>query len=180
MRRAKSIFVDAAGIHPDLKVAVYSLAAQQGDSATFEKLRSLYLGTDDSQEQMKPLVAMSGFRDPIMLRRVLDYVITPEVRLQNRASVFSGVAGNPLGKKLVWPWIKSNWPAVKKMYGEGMYKMHWNNVINRLSIIADTKVGEEIRAFLAADPIPGTERAIANMLEKMAINERFLQKVRGQ
>ena len=179
--KGRELFAHPQNLHPDLKLAVYYLAARQGDEKTFQQLQEWYRATDDAQEKNRFLLALAGFKDEVLLRKSLDYALaSEEVRLQNKAHVFSAVASTAAGKKIIWPWIKENWPQLRNMFGEGMYKMHWNNVIGSLTSLADASMGEEIRAFLTADQIPGTERAIANMAEKMAINDRFLQKVRKQ
>lgn len=178
--KAKVLFQNPAAIHPDLKQSIYLLAAHSGEETIFQQLQELYRGTDDPQEKTKPLVALGGFQTEVLLRKALEYTMSEEVRQQNRIQVFMMLLHNASGRDLLWPWMKENWDSIKEMYGDGGFKGHWNRLIKEFSNLANLQKGEEIRNFLEADLIPGTERAIANMLEKMAINERFLHLAREQ
>jgi aminopeptidase N len=164
-----------ASVDPDMRSTMYNLMAWQGDEKTYEKLLRLYKHSENPQEQLQILASLGCFKQEKLLKRSLKLALTDAVRHQNIVHLVGTMCGNPHGRTLVWPWVKQNYPAIKKIFSH--YVWHFNSVLSYLSLLADRKLGQEIKEFLEKDPIPGTQRALEQTLEKMAVYEHFLKNV---
>jgi len=165
-------------IPADLKSTVYMLTAFQGDSGTYKQIVERYETGDNETENDRLLSALASFKDKNLLKKTLAYGLSDKVRLQNLAAVILGIASNPNGKELVWPWLRDNWTELKRRY-EGPV-MHLTRMISALSVTADMKIGEQAKDMMEKDPCPGTQRAIEQMLERMEINSNFMERVRKE
>ena len=85
---------------------------------------------------------------------------------------------NPYGKDLTWPWIKKNWREIISRFGVGNPLL--NRIIGSISVASDMKKAEEVRRFFAKRRVPGTQMKIAQTLERIRINARFLENVRKE
>ena len=177
LKKAKLLFekflINPPSVDPDLKATIYRLAAWQGDEQVYSKLLELYHKSEDPQDQVQLLASLAYFQDQKLLKRTLDLALSEEVRHQNIIYLITGLCRNPYGKNLVWPWISSNYARIKSIFSD--YVWHFNSALENLSLLADHKLGEEIKAFLEKDPIPGTQRALSQMMERMHIYEQFLK-----
>jgi len=86
------------------------------------------------------------------------------------------MVANPYGKDLIWPWIKKNWKRIVSRFGVGNPLL--NRIIGSISVASDMEKEREVRRFFAKHPVPGTEMKIAQTLERIRINARFLESVR--
>ena len=161
-------------VDPDLKATLYRLAAWQGGERVYDILLNLYRKSEDPQDQVQLLASLAYFKDKKLLKRALDLALSGEVRHQNIVYLIASMCRNPQGKNLVWPWIKSNYARIKSIYSH--YVWHFNSILENLSLLADSKLGSDIKTFLEKDPIPGTQRALSQMMERMNIYEQFLKK----
>lgn len=170
---------DPQSLSPNIRSAVYSLAAWCGDARTQEQMKELYRKAETQEEKIRFLAAVASFQDEKLLRKALDYSLTDEVRMQDMAVLVVSVASNPYGKTLVWPWMKKNWKEIgEKFMGMGIPLL--KRMIESLASVPDGKHAEDIRRFFQKHPTPGTEMALAQTFERMKIRERLLEKMRKE
>ena len=165
-------------LHPDLVEPVCSVAAWNGGSEVHAQLAGLYKGAKTMEEKLRFLGAMCGFRDRRLLKRSLDFSLTPAVRSQNMQLPVVKVAANPYGKQVLWPWLGQNWGRLSKKVGHG--NPLFNRIVASISSVADSGMEREVRRFFRENPTPGTERTQAQTLERMRINSGFLESMRRE
>jgi tricorn protease interacting factor F2/3 len=166
-------------LNPDLRSAVYSLVAWKGGSETYETLLGLYRKAATQEERIRFQAALSGFQEEKLLNDSLKFSLSDEVKLQDLYVNILKVAGNPFGRKLVWPWIKQNWKEIGKRFG-GTGNPLLNRIISVIAVLADAEKENEIAQFFNKNPIPGTEMKIAQTLERLRINSKFVKKMREE
>ncbi len=169
LSKAKLLFdeSDKKAIDPNLRSSVYGLVAWGADRAAYEKLKRLYKTTRNHEEKLRFLVALCNTKDQQLLKETLEFSLTKEIRSQDLVIPITVVANNPYGKSLIWPWMKENWGSISSKFGIGNPLL--NRAIGSLSIVTDPKIGKDIEEFFRKNPIPGTERKIAQTLEKIGI-----------
>lgn len=165
-------------LDPDLRSVVYTLVAWSGDEKIFDQLANLYRKAPTQEEKIRFLAALAGFKDEGLLLKSLDFSISPEVRSQDMFITIARVAGNPYGRKIVWSWLKKNWGEIMKKFGYGSPLL--NRIIGSISVMADASKEDEIKSFFKKNPVPGTERKIAQTLESLRINAKFLERMRQE
>ena len=113
-------------LSPDLIEPVCSIAAWNGNQQTYNELVKLYKNGKTMEEKLRFLGALCGFRDQKLLKKSLDFSQTSNVRSQNMQLPIMKVAANPYGKKILWPWLKTNWKKINNKVGHG------NPLFNRI------------------------------------------------
>ncbi len=170
-RSAEEMFAgfldDADSLHPDVRAAVFAAAARVGKARMHNRMKSLFKKTDSMEEQVLILAGMCEFDDAKMLERTLDYSLDEAVRSQNAYMPAVLVAANPAARRILWPWLSSNWDDLSSKIGRG--NPLFGRIIRGLSRLADASQAKSIETFLDAHPIPGTERARLEALEKLSI-----------
>ncbi len=163
-------------LHPDLREAVFSAVAWNGDSKTHAQLTDLFKKTKTQEEKLRFLGALCNFQDRRLLVRTLNFSQTPEVRSQNMQLPIMRVAANPHGREILWPWLQKNWTKLSKKVGHG--NPLFNRIVASIGQAADAKAEKEIRSFFKKNPTPGTDRTLEQTLERMRIRSRFLASVK--
>nr|WP_255458398.1 M1 family metallopeptidase [Nitrosarchaeum sp. AC2] len=176
--RYKQFLKNQNSLPPDLVEPVCSVMAWNGNSKTHAELTRLYRNAKTTEEKLRFLGAMCSFKDPKLLLQSLNFSQTSEVRSQNMQLPIMKVAGNPYGKKILWPWLKNNWPKLSKKVGRG--NPLFNRIVASISSIADDSMEKEIRQFFKKNPTPGTERTQEQTLERIRINSKFLRNMRKE
>jgi len=173
-----SSFIKSGALNPDLRSAVYSIMAWNGDSKTYSQLLGMYRKAQTQEEKVRFLGSLSNFQDKKLLLKTLDFSRSREVRTQNLFVPISKMVANPHGKDLIWPWIKKNWSGIVSRFGVGNPLL--NKIIGSISVASDMQKELEIRRFFARYHVPGTEMKLAQTLERIRINARFLDNVRKE
>ncbi len=177
-RRFNEFLKKPDSLRPDLRGTVYSLVAWSGNKKTYDLLTKLYRKAPMQEEKIRFLGALSSFKDEKLLARSLKFALSKEVRSQNLHMSIMRVAGNPYGRKLVWPWVKNNWRQIIKKFGTASPLI--NRVIGSLSVVYDRKKEPEIKRFFKQNPTPGTEMKLAQTLERIRIYSKFLERTRKE
>jgi len=176
--RYKQFLKNPSSLSPDLIEPVCSVMAWNGNSKIHEELTKLYRNAKTMEEKLRFLGAMCSFKDEKLLLKSLNFSQTSEVRSQNMQLPIMKVAANPYGKKILWPWLKTNWTKLNKKVGRG--NPLFNRIVASISSIADDSMEKEIRQFFKKNPTPGTERTQEQTLERIRISSKFLRSMRKE
>ena len=165
-------FLESAGsVHPDIRAPVFAAAAHRGGVRMHSQMRSLFNQVDSIEEKLRILSGMCEFDNPAILVRTLDFSLTDAVRSQNAQLPIVKVASNPYGRGILWPWLKDNWKSLESKIGHG--NPLFGRIVSSIAMAADGSETDEIRKFFIANPVPGTERTQAQMLEMVSIYSDF-------
>ena len=165
-------------LNPDLRNVVYTLVAWDGGSRTYNQLIELYRKAPTQEEKIRFLGALSSFKDEKLLLESLKFSLSKEVRSQDMRTPIARVANNPYGKDLVWPWMKKNWKVIIGKFGTGSPLL--NRIIGNISVVSDRQKEREIMTFFRTNKVPGTEMKLAQTLERIRINSKFLERTRQE
>lgn len=169
---------DPAGLHPDLRGVVFSLAAQAGDAETYGQLWQLYEETDLQEEKIRLVLATARFTQPELLQETLRRSLTDAVRSQDTITVITAVAANLQGRHLAWQFVQDNWPEFDRRYGDGGFGLM--RLVSICSNFVDAAKPGEVEAFFREHPAPAAERTIRQALERIRLNVKWLELNRGE
>ena len=86
---------DPGNVRPDLRGVVFSLVAQSGDRALYDRIWELERAAELHEEKLRLMMSLARFQQEELLRETLDRSLTDDVRLQDTIFVVSAVAANP-------------------------------------------------------------------------------------
>lgn len=165
-------------LNPDLRNAVYTLVAWNGNYGTYCQLTELYRKAPAQEEKIRFLGALSSFKDEKLILKSLQFSLSKEVRSQDMRTPISRVANNPYGRDLIWPWMKKNWKVIIRKFGTGSPLL--NRMIGNIAVVSDSHMEKEIAAFFKKNRVPGIEMKLAQTLERIRVNSKFVQRTRRE
>jgi aminopeptidase N len=118
----------------------------------------------DPEEYYRFFNALPSFRDPALVKRTLEFAISPAVRTQDTGTLIAGLLGRPWGRDAAWEFTKTNWPTLTQKLGtfQGI-----PTIIGSLSAFCSMEKAAEVRQFFAKNPVPSAERTLQQSLERI-------------
>jgi aminopeptidase N/puromycin-sensitive aminopeptidase len=155
---------DPASIDPTVAFTAFSLAAENGDAILYDKVMGKLQSRGSSLESYYLYFqTLSKFRDPKLLRRTLDYAVSPAVRSQDTLGMIAAVMKNPAGAKLAWDFVRAHWNEIEKV-GGGFTSAE---VVAATGVFCDAEMHDQVRDFFAQHDVPTAERTLKLSLESI-------------
>ena len=165
---------ERAAVRPDIRGVVLSLTGQAGDRAIYDQLWKLEKEAELQEEKIRLLMALTRFEDRGLLSETLERSLSSDVRLQDTISVVSGVASNPVGRKMAWEFIKDNWPEFDQRYGAGGFGLM--RLVSVCGNFTSPESLHDVETFFAEHPTPAAERTIRQAVERIRLNIKWLER----
>ncbi|CAN5390014.1 M1 family metallopeptidase [soil metagenome] len=156
-------------IDSDLVPAVISVAAHIGDARTYEAYLRAMKTADNPQDRIRYLVGLAEFSHKQLLKRTLGLTLEGAVKPQDVATVLTSAMTNPLGAKLTWQFVKENWQTLKRVLPGSLLV----RILASVSVLNSPQQANDVRSFIAENPLDGFEVPVSQALENLAISVRF-------
>ena len=169
---------DSSSVPPDLRRAVYSLAAKQGDGTTWETMWGLYKDSPLQEEKVRLLMGLTQFKSRELLSQTLDRALSEDVRTQDAPYPILGTGMNAYGRDLAWDYLKENWEEIDRRYGEGGFMIM--RLVSFTSGFTSEEKRQDVEKFFADHPAPAAERSIRQALERISLNIAWLDRNRSE
>jgi aminopeptidase N len=151
-------------LDPTTATAIVRTAATHGDAALFDALAAAADRATSPEDQYRYLYALADFRDPVLIDRGLQRVLSPQIRTQDAAIYLGRFLGNPAARARAWTFITQHWaelaPKVSIFGGD-------TNLVRAVSAFCDATSRDRIVAFFAAHPLPAAARTLDQTLEQI-------------
>ena len=179
-RRLAALYLEnPRQVDASLSYVALSVSAYHGDTTLFEALQiALEKATTPSQRSAF-IGALGGFRDPVLVRRALDYSLTPALNSTEFLGILigsrgrSGASGREDLRELCIQWMMDHYDAIAAKAP--------SEYLARLISVAggsDPAAFERVRAFLQS---PGRRSeygdvVIAKAADRLAVRQRLKEK----
>ncbi|GAB0099066.1 Aminopeptidase [Sergentomyia squamirostris] len=158
----------------DLRNTCYRAVLQDGDLATFEEMLKLYRATDLHEEKDRISRALGVVKDVDILRRVVQFAMSDEVRSQDSCFVIVAVALNPKGRDMTWSFFRENWRVLLDQYEGGLLLPRLVKYLTEN--FATEEKAKEVETFFKEHHFPGTDRTVSQSVETIRLNAAWLQR----
>ena len=169
---------DSGNVRPDLRGVVFSLVAQAGDRAVYDRMWELERAAELHEEKIRFLVSMARFQQEELLRETLERSLSDDVRLQDTIFVVAAVAANNKGRSLAWDFLKEQWDEFDRRYGGGGFGLM--RLVAITNAFTTKEMRDDVEAFFEAHPTPAAERTIRQALERISLNVAWLDRNRDE
>ena len=134
----------------------------------------LYRATDLHEEKDRISRALGSIRDVELLKKVIQFAMSGEVRAQDAVFVIVSVAMNSMGRDMTWDYFKDNWKMLSDQYEGGF-------LLSRLvkyttENFATEERAKEVEEFFQKHEFPGTERTVQQSIETIKLNYNWLKR----
>ena len=165
---------DPENIHPDIRSVVFALAAQEGDTDTYELMWQLEKQTELQEEKVRFHGALSSFSDELLLQETLKRSLTDDIRAQDTIRVIVSVSSSAKGRALGWNFLRENWEELDRRYGDGGFALM--RLVSLVSGFSSLERLDEVERFFSANPTPAAERTIEQAKERIKLNSAWVNK----
>ncbi len=167
-RKRFARYLESKELAPDLRVAIYSVVARHGDTATYRQFTELLEHESLQEEQRRLLSALARFKDPDLLQQTLKRSLSDKVRTQDSVLAMLAVLANRFGRQLTWQFIQDNWQLLVDRYGQGGHML--SRIPDQLGMVfARHELADELETFFNTHDKPGIERSIQQALESIRL-----------
>jgi len=165
---------DPRSLPPTLVGTVLNVAALDGDRALYERYVSrLQALTGTPEEYYRFFNALTWFRDPDLVRRTLDFAVSPQVRTQDVSQLIGGLLARPWARDAAWTFVSTRWDTLSRRL-DGFQGIP--GIVRSAGGFCARTNADQLKAFFAAHPVQVAERGLRQSLERIetcaAINER--------
>ena len=167
-----------ANVSPDIRGTVFALAAKRGDRSTYDAMWDMRANATLQEEKVRFLYGLTSFEQPELLQDALNRSLGDEIRAHESVSLISLVAGNRSGRDLAWQFLKDNWAELDRRYGEGGFALM--RLVSITSGFTTLDMREDVERFFNDNPVPGAERTIRQSLERIQLNNAWLERNREE
>lgn len=166
IKEAKKRFADMKkpeDIHPDLRGVVYGTIARQGGKPEFDKMVAMHNASTNSEERVTLGGALTGFKQPELIKRALAMIMSDDVRLQDVSYWIAYSFGNRHARKTTWKWMVDNWGWLEENIGTdlGFFRMP----IYAGRAFSDESFLPEFKAFFESHMSVAFERPVNQAIE---------------
>lgn len=158
----------------DLRMTCYRAVLQNADEKVYEEMLDLYRSTDLHEEKDRISRALGSIKNPKLLKKVISFSMSEEVRAQDAVFVIASVAVNPKGRDLTWTFFKENWKILLDQYSGGFLLTRLVKHITEN--FASEEKALEVESFFKAHEFPGAERTIQQSIETIRLSAAWLNR----
>jgi aminopeptidase N len=159
-----ALLTNEDSVEPTLRAAVVDIAAIGGDAALYDKYLARARQSVVPEVRYRYMTGLTKFRDPALIRRTFDLILSPDVRTQDAKLMIASLMANPAARDTTWNLLREHWTAVQAKTGEFV----GNTVIVRsLSNFCSEQRADEIKEFFAAHPVPDADRTLHQTIERV-------------
>jgi aminopeptidase N len=152
-------------VDPTLLNVAVTVAAKSGDAALYEKYLARTKAATDPEEHYRYMYALASFNDPAIVRRTLDYILSPEVRNQDASFFLVQLFANRDAAPLAWEFVRARWDDLQKKIGQVFGTPF---LIRSLGEFCDARRLTEVEQFFTAHKVPDAARTLQQALERIS------------
>jgi aminopeptidase N len=166
VREAKKRFASMKkpeDVHPDLRGVVYGTVARHGGKADFDKMVAMHNASTNSEERVTLGGALTGFKQPELIKRSLEMITSDQVRLQDASYWIAYSFGNRHARQITWKWMTSHWDWLTDNIGTDLSFFRMPIYAGRA--FSDASFLPEFKAFFESHMSTAFERPVNQAVE---------------
>ncbi|HSX27627.1 MAG TPA: M1 family metallopeptidase [Patescibacteria group bacterium] len=153
----------AIDIDPDLRGTVFGTVARLGGQKEYDKLLNLYNKSKLSEQRTILTAALTGFKQPAIIKQALGLINSPSVRLQDVGYWIPYSFLNRHARLATWEWLKQNWGWLEENLGSDLSFSRMPLYAAR--VFSDPGFTHEYRTFFEPRLNPSLDRSYKQGLE---------------
>ncbi|KAM0819377.1 hypothetical protein AB5N19_05192 [Seiridium cardinale] len=105
---------DKSAVHPNIRGSVFSMALKYGGKEQYDAILGLFRSSTNSDERNTALRVLGRAKDPELIQRTLDFILSDEVKSQDLYLPASGLRSHAEGIEALFKWLTEKWPEISK------------------------------------------------------------------
>ena len=169
----EQVLNDPGKYDADLTPTFIHIASSHGSPELYDKFLQAAKSTQSVEQYYQYLNALASFRDPKLVERSLQMVLTPEIRNQDATDFLGSILSDPVTGQQAWEFVKLRWNEL----GQKLASARRDDIVGSIVGFCNASEREDVRQFFSDHAIPGAERTLKQVLERInnCINTRSEQ-----
>ncbi|CAM9743096.1 unnamed protein product [Phaeothamnion confervicola] len=165
---------DVSTLPSECITPVFQIVARTGGEAEYAKLMELYRRAGSAAEQKNVFAALGYAEAPHLKLRTLEWTVD-DVKLQDFMYPMVGVVeSGKAGMDVAWHFFQDNLERIRARLATAVSSLLDKVIVTCCGGFCNAARVAEVEAFFETHPLPHNQRKIAQMLESMKIQSRFL------
>lgn len=161
-------------VNPDIRGAIYSIVAHSGGIKEYNEMIKRYKKESLHEEKNRIGGALGDFNSVEVLKKVPEFALSSDVRIQDTMGILSSLGANPRGRDIWLKTIQKNWPTLVSRYGDGGHSL--GRLIKAIAGSAEAKHFKQFKNFFKTHDAPGAKRAVEQVCERLEGNTLWLKR----
>jgi puromycin-sensitive aminopeptidase len=158
-------FAEAASVDADVAAASLMIVGANGGRGEYERFMAARDSVVRPQDGVRLLRAAAAVPDRSTALELLEMVIDGRVRRQDAYWLVARLLGHRDVGVAVWEAVRSRWGEVI----DAMPPQNTRLMLDRIHLRSEPDVADDIVAWLAANPIKGSEQLVAQQVERLQV-----------
>eukprot|EP01123_Difflugia_compressa_P005969 TRINITY_DN18102_c0_g1_i1.p1 TRINITY_DN18102_c0_g1~~TRINITY_DN18102_c0_g1_i1.p1 ORF type:complete len:732 (-),score=138.48 TRINITY_DN18102_c0_g1_i1:85-2145(-) len=172
-KRFEQYLTDRTSLPADLQSAVFYLVVSTGGEHELNQMIEVYKNSTLPAEKVTALRCIGASKNVDLLQRALEYMMSDEVRMQDRFILLYAVSSSSHGRGLCWNYVKSNWAKFPEKFSHNLLPRVISYTCENFTKPEEAK---EVEAFFSVNKVEGTERTLAQTIESIYSNASILSR----
>ena len=156
---------DPKSIPSTLAPSVLQVAAVGGDTSLYQRyLEQLKTAGPQPERYYRYFTALSWFSDPALVKRTLEFAVSPEVRSQDASTMLGSLLVHPWSSDQAWEFTKERWPVLIKTLN---IFQAIPDLVGSFGAFCTVSRANDVKDFLAKHSLPATARAAQQAIERI-------------
>ncbi|HMF54695.1 MAG TPA: M1 family aminopeptidase [Edaphobacter sp.] len=151
------------GLDPILTDTAIAVTAANGDTALYDKIFASSKDSSDPGQQADALRTLAFFRDPVLVKRTLDYAVSGQVRNQDSWIPISILLSSRDTREQTWEYIQQNWDKVHAQFTTNS----GSRIVGAAGSFCSVEKRDEVASFFATHKVDAAERTLAKALDSI-------------
>jgi aminopeptidase N len=150
-------------VDPSLAGVVLAVAARHGDAALFQQYLAARAKMTSPEQFYNVTGALSEFRDPQLMQRWLEMIVSADTRNQDAAGLIAAEIGTEGNESEAWKWVKAHWPEVESK----ITMSSGAQIIGSTRVFCDAGPRDDVQQFFTEHKVPSSERTLKQTVERI-------------
>jgi len=164
------------GVDADVDAAALAIVAANGSFADFEYFADRFANAGTPQESNRFRRALTAVPTDDAAKKTFEMILDGSIRRQDAASTLSLLLGHRDNGAASWSRVKAEWDTVVAVLDLGNIR----RMLDFIYFRSEPEVAADIEGWLAAHPLPGADRHVAQQLERLAVRVGLRSRVTGE
>jgi aminopeptidase N/puromycin-sensitive aminopeptidase len=152
-----------ASVEPTLAIAARTVASTHGDARLYDQLLQLYKTSEDPIVRIGALQSLTNFREPALIHRTLEYVISDQVRTQDATHLLAALLTHRESRDLTWQFIRDNWDRVKSR----ITPLAASRLVSATGSFCTAEARDQVTAFFSEHKVGAADRAMKQAVDSI-------------
>jgi puromycin-sensitive aminopeptidase len=166
---------DVKSLPSGIRTPVFKIFLKNGGAKEYEEVKAYFYTAETTSEKNRVLSSLGSSEDVQLKLATMEWSTSGEVKLQDFFYPMGSVGRSSReGREISWKYLQDNFDKIKSMLVGASPSLMDSVIVMCAGGFCSREKADEIEGFFKENPMPNNTRTIAQMLEAMRTNAKFM------